>query len=599
MPVRTIELSPSDQYPLFVSVAVFLLFCVSGCSDDGTRKALEAEKPPKPVSTMTLRRGQPELGRHTTGSVAPWKTEQIGFEQAGRVVYVIEPNEMVRPEVENDAESHETGGTPIARLDDERVRIAVESAMTDVSVAKLNRVASRIAIKQRLPAAISAAEAERQLADMELNRVSRLAKQNAVSRAELDTARTRASTTKSQLAATKAELLQAKATQLTLEAQVVRAEQSLAEAERNRRNAVLVSSFPGMVSQVHAVPGSYVKDGDPVVTVQMMDPMLVEFEVAADNSRRYRSGDTLQVTVTNGQRKPVSASGMVYTVDAVADAQTRTFTVTLHVRNRLQETVTTISSGKAVARTRRIFPLNLGPIVTGDDRQLVERSAVHSVGGKDFVWRITNRKWDTPSGNDERMLTVERIPVTVTSEVIPFLGTWNFVAVEFDDPTVVDLQRDLITDELYFKPRTSVAKDTPLSTGSPERNDEVTATNWSGDQVLLDQPRWLLRAGDVVRVALMSQNAIDGFYVPMKAVRNKNGKTFVHVIDSSRNATAVVRIPVTVSSRDSMIDESVSLRIEHAGSTELQEGMQIVVGGTHFLNDGDRVRVVPASGVAQ
>ena len=239
-----------------------------------------------------------------------------------------------------------------------------------------------------MPAAISVAEAELQLAEVELARSTQLSRQNAVSRAELDTTRTRAKTAVSELTAAKAELLQAKAEQLAFAAQVVRMEHSLAEAERNLQNAVLFSSFPGIVSEVHAVPGSYVKEGDPVVTVQMTDPMLVEFEVTARNSRRYQMGDSLPVTVTDGEGNAKSISGMVYAVDANADAQSRTFTVTLHVRNDLQkETPARLSPDAQIAHTRRIYPLTLGPIVTGDDRLLVERSAIHSSGGKDFVWK--------------------------------------------------------------------------------------------------------------------------------------------------------------------------------------------------------------------
>ena len=533
---------------------------------------------------MALSRSLPEIGRHTTGSVAPWKTEQIGFEQAGRVVYVIEPNEMVRPNV---AGPDTSSGTSIGRLDKQRLQIAVESAKADVSIAKLKRDANSISVSERLPASISAAEAELQLADLELKRTSELGLQNAISRAELDTTRTRAKTASSQFTAAKAELLQAKAEQLAFEAQVVRVEQTLAEAERNLQNAVLFSSFPGIVSAVHAVPGSYVMEGDPVVTVQMTDPMLVEFEVTARNSRRYQMGDSLQVTVADAQGNAKLINGMVYAVDAMADAQSRTFTVTLHVRNELQqETPPQSSTQMQVAHTRRIYPLTLGPIVTGDDRLLVERSAIHSAGGEDFVWKITNRKWGTASADGDRLLKVERVPVRVTSEVIPFLGTWNFVTIEFADPATVDLEQDLVTGELYIPPDTTDESVAPRPV--PE--------DWSGNQVMLDQPRWLLRPGDVVRVALLPETMIDGFYVPMKAVREENGATFVHVIDASQQTPTAKRVAIVVSPRDSAADESLLLRIDAANPDELHEGMQVVVGGTHYLDDGDRVRITPATG---
>lgn len=249
-----------------------------------------------------------------------------------------------------------------------------------------------------------------------------------------------------------------------------------------------------------------------------------------------------------------------------------------------------------MARTRNIFPLNLGPIVTGDRRLLVERSAVHSLDGEHFVWKITNRTWDAPSLNDDRLLTVERILVNVTSDVIPFLGKWNFVAVEPENPASVNPERDMITGELYFG---DSAKDQDKSSGgAPEYPAQARSLDgWTGNQVILDSPRWLLRSGDVVRVSLMTNKAAHGFYVPMKAVRKENDVTFIHVAVASRQDTTVRRIPVSVLTDDSVFGESMMLRIEPVESGSLQEGMQLVVGGTHFLNDGDHVRVVPAAGV--
>ena len=64
------------------------------------------------------------------------------------------------------------------------------------------------------------------------------------------------------------------------------------------------------------MPGTYVKEGDPIVTVQMVDPMLVEFEVTAANSRRYRRGDTLGVGVETPDGQQRMLTGMAYTYTA-------------------------------------------------------------------------------------------------------------------------------------------------------------------------------------------------------------------------------------------------------------------------------------------
>jgi hypothetical protein len=50
---------------------------------------------------------------------------------------------------------------------------------------------------------------------------------------------------------------------------------------------------------------------------------------------------------------------------------------------------------------------------------------------------------------------------------------------------------------------------------------------------------------------------------------------------------------VTVTSDDSVSDENLMLCIEPLTAGQLQDGTQVVVGGTHYLDDGDHVRIVP------
>ncbi|WP_417730366.1 HlyD family secretion protein [Rosistilla oblonga] len=522
----------------------------------------------------------------------PWKAEQIGFEVAGRVAEVIEPNESVTPQIGGVIDELPAGATPLARLDDEAFKIAAESAHASVEVAKLNRDANLVTIELQLPAQIESARAESDLADLELQRALELSRQNAISRSELDAAQTNASTAKSRLASAQADLAQAKARQLALNAQVLQANQQLSEAQRNLRNTVLFSPFPGQISQIHAVPGTYVKEGDPVVTVQMMDPMAIEFEVTARASRRYRRGDMLSVQVTDGNGTSRQLSGMVYRVDTVADPAARTFTVTLHVRNEIDESgFESLHTDDPIAWTDQITPLNVGPIITGDQRLLVVREAVHTIGGETYVWKITNRRWGSPSPPGERLLSVTKVPVRITSDVIPYLGRWKFVAIEFTDPQVeMDVEHDLITGALHLKPQVS---DSP--SGSAKKNPSLEI--WNGSQVMLDEQRWLLRSGDVVQISLTSNKPTDGYYVPMKAVREEQGLTFIHLIDNSESEPIARRVMVDVADGESVVGERVFLRIASTSQEKLHEGMQVVIEGTHYLNDGDRVMVSPLEGV--
>jgi multidrug efflux pump subunit AcrA (membrane-fusion protein) len=525
---------------------------------------------------MTLNRSQQLQRQLITGSVAPWKTEQIGFEIAGRVDFVIEPNEPVQPRLDS---AIALPPTAMATVDPERFQIAVKTAQADVAVAQRRFDANAIAIQQRLPAVISSAEADLELAETESDRAMRLAGQNAIPRAELDSTTTRLAVAKSSLAAAKAELAQANTEQLALNAQIARAQHSQSEAERNLRSTILHSSFRGIISAVHTVPGSYVQPGDPVVTVQMMDPMLVQFEVSAQDSRRYAKGDILNVLITNREGNRQTISGIVYTVDSVADPNSRTYTATLQVRNQQQSL--SMSGGEAdnFATTDNIYPLNLGPIITGDERQLVEKRCLHSIGEETYVWKITNRKWNQPSDTTDRTLTVEPVKVEPSQEIIPLLGKWNFVLVEFADGESIDLEHDLITSQLTLPPSVSDVR------------------QWHERKVLLEQTDWMLRSGDVVQVSMTSANALRGMFVPMKAVLNESGITYLHVVEGAGSERPTVRrVAVEVLSQNLIAESSILLQVQSTQPGELQDGMQIVMGGTHYLENGDRIRIVENRG---
>lgn len=550
-----------------------------GCKPAQSTEQGKFEKPALPVSVMTIDRSRQLQKQLITGSVAPWKTEEIGFEITGRVNFVIEPNQSVQPKLDS---ASAPPPTPIASVDKERFQIAVETAQADVAVAQRRLDANQVTIEKRLPTAISSAQANLKLAETESKRAKRLSDQNAISRSELDSAITRSTVARSSLEAAKAELDQAKAEQLALKAQVARAQHAQTEAERNLRSTVLNSSFRGIVSAVHTVPGSFVQPGDPVVTVQMMDPMLVQFEVSAQDSRQYAKGDIRRLSITDREGKPQSISGIVYTVDSVAEPNSRTYTVTLQVRNKQQSIVPPTVDAESIATTDNIFPLNLGPIITGDERLLVEQRCLHTIGGETYVWKITNRKWNRPSDTADRILTVEPVKVKASAAVIPLLGKWNFVPVEFFDDANIDLRQDLITSQLSF----------PSSANDVE--------NWKGHSVLLERTDWMLRTGDVVQVAMSNANDALGLFVPMKAVLNENGKTFLHVVEGvgTENTTAR-RVAIEVLSQNLVAETSVLLKVKSSELGGLKEGMQVVIGGTHYLRNGDRVRIVDRMGASK
>lgn len=564
---------------------VGLVACLSSLSGCGSQEEVIVEKPPRPITTMKLESYRPEQTATVTGSVVAWKKEQIGFEVEGRVEQVLEPNEMVEPRVSADDGATISKGTPIARLNRDRLAIALKAAESAVAVVESQVNAARLGVEERLPAAVDVAKAEAELASLELGRLKKLSASGAVTQAQLDEAQTQASTADSRVLSAESELNQARAELLSLEAQAMQARQQLADAQRNLDDSVLYSSFRGQLAETHVVPGSYVKVGDPVATVQMMDPVLVEFEVSAKDSRKYQRGDSLVVTLTEADGTQQQVASVVYLVDAVADAETRTFTVKLHCRNQEKRLATPESlKDQILPRTTKIFPLNIGPIVTGDSRLLVEDSAIHCKGEDAHIWKITNRRWGSPSVNGNPILDVVKIPVRIIGGKIPFLGNWNFVPVEFDDTSLIDIEHDLIVGDIEF-----------LEPSEPA----IDICDWEGDQILLDRTGWLLRPGDLVQIDLKPRVGEEGFYVPMKALTHELDSTYVFVVDQSDPELAVVhRVEVEIVQQQSLIRDSEALQFIRgkAGGPSLHEGLRIVVGGVHYLVDEDRVVLVEEQG---
>ncbi|MEM9412401.1 MAG: HlyD family efflux transporter periplasmic adaptor subunit, partial [Planctomycetota bacterium] len=540
-------------------------------------------KPPRPVSVMKLSRVKELQRQLITGTIAAWKTEKLGFEVSGRISFVIEKNDEVQPTLPSKLA---LPPTPLARIEPERFEIAVKSAEADKQVAEKRLSTNRVSIDLRIPAVIESAASELEFAKAEFRRVERL--QNSISQSESDSVRNRLSLAKSALASARAELAQAHAEKSALESQLLRAELSLDEAQRNLRNATLYSSFRGIISEVHAVSGSYVAPGDPVATVQMMDPMLVQFEVSPRESRTYNKGDILDVLITDQDGKRQVSHGMVYNVDAVADQNSRTYTVTLHIRNfresQSESTSLAASTSDRIARTERIFPLDMASVITGGAQPLIEQSCLHQIGKDTVVWKITNRKLNQASDVDNRVLNVEPVKVQVGRDEITLLGQWKFVPVTFENPAALNLKNDLVTGKLKYAAENCV--------NSSQSNTDLV-NSLSPRKVILEHQRWVLRAGDVVQVVKSGNGFRRGYFVPMKAILSEAGKTFIHIVESNEQQEAIAkRVYVDVQDHNSLSDNTVRVQVEPTVGEELVDGMQVVIGGSHYLDHGDRVKII-------
>ena len=362
------------------------------------------------------------------------------------------------------------------------------------------------------------------------------------------------------------------------------AEQSLRDAERNLENCTLYSSFRGQIADVAVVPGSVVSSGQAVATVQMMDPIKVEVEVSAADSRRLVKRQRIPLRVTQSDGSVSAQDGFLYLIDPVADPQTRTFTLTLLMMNRKTHVESEADRDTSIAVTDQAWRVAFSFLPGAEEGAMFAvEDAIHRDEKGRFVWKIDNVHVNESLPSD-RIAKVSKLRVRLGNTKLPFLGNWLFQQI-IPVGNGFDPERDLIAGKL---------------TGIEGEADE-----WEGEKILIDRSsQWMVRPGDLVQVDLSNGDAQPGFYVPMDAISNQAGISYLFVIDDESDEPRVKRIQINVIANQDSTATSSLRRIEAADKDTSLEGKQYVVRGSHYLNDNEPVKVVISptadqAGVAQ
>ena len=274
---------------ILASLACFILI---GCDN---KKEETVTKAARPVSVIELVESDPGRFNRYTGTIASWKSDELGFEVAGRVEFVVEPETDIVAE-SNVGEGEAPGTkTVLARLDPTRYELSVDSAKAAITSARKQRETAQIELEKVLPAEQRAAEAQRLANKAEYERNQKLLNENAVSQREFDYARSRYEQAVAEVDKVVA-TVQAKAADVaSIDAQIAELQETLRQAQRDLADCQLFWSVPGQVAKVHVIAGSYVERGQRVVTVQMMHPMKVEVEVAGATARKLNHRDQVKV----------------------------------------------------------------------------------------------------------------------------------------------------------------------------------------------------------------------------------------------------------------------------------------------------------------
>lgn len=434
----------------------------------------------------------------------------------------------------------------------------------------IRRKGLQVQVDESIPAELASAQSQYDLAMNEFKRNQQLVAQNAGSGKNLNKAKTEVDAAKAALDGLNAKLLQAKAEVKSAEAAIEQALQTQKDAERDLANTELYSAFPGVVAETHVVPGSLSGPNSSVVTVQMMNPIKVDLEVSAEKSRQMNQGDTLKLTIPTSDNSNEIVEASVYTIAPSADNATRTFTLTLLVVNKkVQTPVKDETSTETIALTPSLWKVGLKmlPKVSKGTYYMPE-TALRKDDVGDYVWRIDNLD---VSSNKDRTFNVEKFYLKLGDVRVPFLGRAYFQTVQ-------------VLPDQKFNPDSDFFATEVLVNGEP-------ASNWEGDTMQLGTgQRWLLRPGDLVQVDLSGNSNLTGIYVPVEAINEDSGRTYVYAVEDSTVQKIEVRSSNAVGQSQHRI-EPVDENVDLGGKT-------IVVEGVHYLLDGQEVSVVGTWGEA-
>ena len=479
---------------------VFLLTGLSMVSGCGGEKTTVTEPSPRPVTVLELREINPVKELQLTGSVKSWKEQDISFEVEGRVKRIVEMGTYLEGRWEEEGVVRVPGDI-LARLDERSYRIRLKVAV-----------------------------AERDRAQAEYSRKEQAWNKRAI--AEVDYIRATSDR----------------------DANEARFEQADYDLDR----CILPAPFSGEVSEVYVEAGGYVKRGEPVAHLVMMDPIKVDISVSYETSERLKIRDAVHIFLP-GDEEPVY--GIVYEKATVADPETRTFRVSIITRNR--RTIGGFPPDSPFLR----YPLITDYVYLFQAREgdmdspfvVEENRALRKEGEGYYVWASLEQKLGDKIDLENPLITLHKFTVTPGERRISLQGLY--------------LMREL-SDIGELTPGALIAMDVP---------DDFQ----DGDKVLISRKQWRMRPGQLIPVLIGGSVPITGLYLPMNSIKpvdDKTGEIFVAVDGKAK------KVEVKILGN---VGELFRLKALDPGEDNLlKEGARVIRDHIHFLQHEEPIRVI-------
>ena len=554
-----------------------------------------ASRPVRPVTILELQERDFAREVRLTGSVAPYRQENVGFEVNGRLLWVLDLGQEVQGPAFDDDGQLVRKGDVVAKLDDTRYRLKVSAIEARLAALEKTLQAQRIDVERVAEANLNVARAQLRVAQREaevaeqrieeaivdVDRARKnLARQHSLRESEspafrqknldevtatYDGARARQQQREALLLAklqasdAQISMVRAQEAKITFkeaeigstEAKIAELTEELGRAREDLADTTLFAPFSGRLTGIHVSQGAVVSSLQPVVSLTLMDPMQVRVEVSADAERLIRTGDRAWVypkDPSDPDRADVEVNALVFETSAAADLNTRTFRIDLMVRNRRRLIHDVAPSTKDLPLVTKFLPTvrryegEPGPLFVPSD-------SIYLENGSAYVFRLPGIGFhDGANKNAIGRHLPEMVEVALGDEYFTVIK-WNF---------------------------RSLTESTNLREGD-FLVVEPKAEHLNG--LVIDRPQWLLRPGDLVPVHFSLDTTPLGYYVPIDAITMTNDRHVIHAVVDGRVSVIPVDVHETYQE---------SRRIEAAA---LKSGLAVVVGGVHYVTDGERVTV--------
>lgn len=363
-----------------ISAALFLSTLATACSKGGD-SAKASAPPPSYVQVQTLQTDTLQNSTEYVGTLQAARTIQLVPQIQGRIEQVlVNPGAQVKQ------------GEPIFILDPDVTLPQVKSAQATVSV---NLAARNTAAKQLLAAqsALTSAQAQYQLAQVNNSRYQYLAQQGAVDRATADQY---ATTVRVDLAAVNQNQAQVNAARATLaqaDETVRKSQADLQTASVSLNFKKVVAPISGTVGDFTLKTGDYVTSGQALTTINQNNFFDLQIPIPINRAGQLRPGLFVQLLdPTTGEQL---SSGNIYFVSPETNSTAQSISTKARFPNangRLRDS--------QYVKARVIWSKNPGV--------LVPTVAVTPIGGQNFVFVTQER---TVKG--KKQMVAHQVPVTL------------------------------------------------------------------------------------------------------------------------------------------------------------------------------------------